>query len=261
MDYASVEPLPENDYPRADWVDGNAESEDLRFVQAHPHQAVVTIQSRAVRLLEAEYALSTPLLRKSLLELQEAYRASQPCHPIPICLPPLMAPILQTLNISIDAVSYSLTERFIFGHLLISVESFLASLSLLDILWDITEHCPSIPALFCDSMMGHDPYRNRSETSIARVIMEHIDTHHSSISHEVNIELGSKHLGDPIPEVSDNQCQCPLQRLDMSNVSRNCPQAVVEAAYKRLIEVEEFATLQQLVDPLTVAKYFHLFEH
>jgi hypothetical protein len=47
----------------------------------------------------------------------------------------------------------------------------------------------------------------------------------------------------------------------MSNIPRNCPQALVEAAYKRLIEVEEFVTLQQLVDPLTAAKYFHLFEN
>ncbi|KAF2261547.1 hypothetical protein CC78DRAFT_546543 [Lojkania enalia] len=172
-----------------------------------------------------------------------------------------MAPILRTSNISVDAVPYPLTERFNFRHLLISVKSFLASLSLLDGFWDITERCPSIPVLFCDAMLGYDPYRNRSETSVARVIMEHIDTHHSSISHEVNIELGSKHLGDPLPEVSDNQCQCPLQRLDMSDVSRSCPQAVVEAAYRRLIEVEEFVTLQQLVDPLTAAKYFHLFEN
>ena len=103
MDYAFVEPLPGHGYLGPDWVDGNAESENLGLVQVHPQRAVVTIQSRAVRLLEAEYTLTTPLLGKSLLELQETYRASQPYHPIPMCPPPLMAPILQTLNISVDA--------------------------------------------------------------------------------------------------------------------------------------------------------------
>jgi H2-forming N5,N10-methylenetetrahydromethanopterin dehydrogenase-like enzyme len=41
-----------------------------------------------------------------------------------------------------------------------------------------------------------------------------------------------------------------------ANVARIFPQAVVDAAYKRFIEVEEFVTLQQLVDPLTAARYY-----
>jgi len=76
-----------------------------------------------------------------------------------------------------------------FAHLLISVESFLAALSLLRNLSDFAEQFPSIPALFCDTILRRDPYRNIHEISMARAIMEHINMHHASISYKVNIEL------------------------------------------------------------------------
>ena len=91
-------------------------------------------RSRAVRFpdLRAEYSLNTWLARYSLLELRKMLRASRPDLPLPQCLPPLGAPILQTTNMALPLVTHSSTEGFIFNHLLISFESFLASLSLLE---------------------------------------------------------------------------------------------------------------------------------
>jgi hypothetical protein len=216
--------------------------------------------SRAVRFpdLRAEYSLNTWLARYSLLELRKMLRASRPDLPLSQCLPPLGAPILQTTNM---IVTHSSTEGSIFNHLLISVESFLASLSLLEGLWNFTENCPSIPALYCDAILRRDQYRDSHELDIARIIMEHIDAHHASISHEVNIEIGAGYMVDPLPATSDNRCRCPLQRLDMSNIPRNHPYALVSEAYTRLAEVEGFNASSGLIDPLTAAKYFHSFEY
>ena len=220
-------------------------------------------ENQAVRFpdLRAEYSLTTPLARNSLLELRKMFRASKPDEPMPLCLPLLEPPILQTVNTRLSPVTHSSTERYIFGHLLISVESFLVSLSLLEGLWNFTENCPSIPALFCDAILRRDPYRDSHELDIARGIMEHIDTHHASISHEVNVELGSSHIVDPLPEISDNRCRCPLQYLNMPNVPKNSLDALVSEAYIRLTEVERFIASHRLIDPFTAAKYFHTFEH
>ena len=174
-------------------------------------------------------------------------RASKPTEPLPLCLPPLGAPILQTTNITLPLVTHSSTEGDIIRHLLIFVESFLASLSLLKDLWNFTANCPSIPALYCDTILRRDQYRNSHELEIARVIMEHIDAHHACISHEVNIEIGACYIVDPLPETNDNRCRCPLQRLDMSNVPRNHPYALVSEAYTRLAETEGFTILSGLI--------------
>jgi len=188
-------------------------------------------------------------------------RASRPDEPLPQCLPPLGAPILQSKNMTLPLVMHSSTEGSIFKHLLISVESFLASVSLLEDLWNFTENCPSIPALYCDAILRRDQYRDSHELNIARIIMDHIDAHHASISHEVNIEIGASYIVDPLPATSDNRCRCPLQRLDMSNIPRNHPYALVGEAYTRLTEVEGFNASSGLIDPLTAAKYFHSFEY
>ena len=189
--YASLEPLHKCVHSGFDRRDGSAKPKDMELVQAYTQQAVAIKESQAVRFLQAEYSLTTPLVRNSLLELRKAFRASQPYKPMPLCLPPLKAPILRTAKICLPSVTYSPTERFIFGHLLISIESFLASLSFLESLWDFAKNSPSIPALFCDAILQQDPYRDSHEIGIARGIMEHIDTHYASISREVNIELGS----------------------------------------------------------------------
>jgi hypothetical protein len=165
------------------------------------------------------------------------------------------------VDIFFPSVTHSPTKRPIFAHLLISVESFLAALSFLENLWDSAEHYPSIPALFCDTILRRDPYRDSYEISMARAIMEHIDMHHASISYEVNIELGSTFIGDPLPEVSDDQCRCPLQRLQWFNVHKNHREALAGEACTRLTEVEKFIASYRLIDPLTAAKYFHCFEH
>jgi hypothetical protein len=254
---------------------GSARSGDWALVQAspHTHQAIDTKESlkevtpiglsRAVPFpdLRAEYSLNTWLARHSLLELRKMLQASRSDEPLQQCLPPLGAPILQTTNMTLPLVTHSSTERSIFKHLLISVESFLASLSLLEDLWNFTENCPSIPALYCDAILRRDQYRDSHEVDIARIIMEHIDTHHASISHEINIEIGASYTFDPLPATSDNRCRCPLQRLDMSNIPRNHPYALVSEAYTRLTEVEGFNASSGLFDPLTAAKYFHSFEY
>jgi hypothetical protein len=241
--------------------DGNAETKDAAFVPICTQQAATTGESHLVRVLQAEYSLAAPFIKNSLVELQKAFRASQPYEPRPLCLLPLEAPILQTVTIGVQSIRQSLTEKTIFAHLLISVESFLASLTLLESSWDFAENCPSIPALFCDTILRRDPYRDSHEVNIARVILEHIDTHHASISREVNIELGSTYIVDPLPQVSENQCRCPLQRLDMFTIAKNGSQILVEEAYTRLTEVEEFIASHGLIDSLTAAKYFHSFEH
>lgn len=255
--------------------DGSARSDDWSSVQAslHNQQAIDTIVgleevtpigwSRAVRFpdLRAEYSLNTWLARYSLLELRKMLRASRPDKPLQQCLPPLGAPILQTTNMTLPLATHSSTERYIFKHLVISVESFLASLSLLEDLWNFTESCPSIPALYYDVILRRDQYRDSHELDIARIIMEHIDAHHASISHEVNIEIGASYIVDPLPATSDNRCRCPLQHLDMSNILRNHPYALVSEAYTRLTEVEGFNASSGLIDPLIAAKYFHSFEY
>lgn len=220
-------------------------------------------RTQAIRFsdLRAEYSLSTWLARSSFLELRKILRASKPGEPLPLCLPPLRPPILQTTNVTRPLVTHLSTEGYIFRHLLISVESFLASLSLLEDLWNSTKNCPSIPALYCDAILRRDQYRDSKELNIARAIMEHIDAHHASISHKVNIEIGDSYIVDPLPETSDNGCRCPLQRLDMSNIPRNHPYALVSETYTRLTEVEGFTALSGVIDPLTAAKYFHSFEY
>lgn len=211
--------------------------------------------------LRAEHSLSTWFTRNSFLELRSMLRASMPNESALLCLPPLGAPILQNTKMTFPIITHSPAEGDICKHLLISVESFLASLSLLEDLWNFTENCPSIPALYCDAILRQDQYRDSHELEIARAIMEHIDTHHASISHEVNIEIGASYIVDPLPEITDNGCRCPLQRLDMSNIPRNHPYALVSEAYNRLTEVEGFTASSGLIDPLTAAKYFHSFEY
>lgn len=210
--------------------------------------------------LRAEYSLNTCLARSSLLKLRKTRRASKPHEPLLQCLPPLGAPILQTTDATLPLVTHSSTEAYIFKHLLISVESFLASLSLLEELWNFPKNCPSIPALYCDAILKRDQYRDNHELDIARVIMKHIDAHHASISDEVNIEIGASYMADFLPATSDNRCRCPLQRLDLRNLARSHPYALVTEAYTRLIEVGEFNASNGLIDPLTAAKYFHAFE-
>ena len=116
-------------------------SDDQRLLQAssHTQQAIdtgeglkkVTLvgRSQAVHFpdLRAEY-LNTWLARHSLLELQKMHRASKPGEPLPQCLPPLGSPILHTTDMTLPLVTHSLTEEYISKHLLISVESFLASI-------------------------------------------------------------------------------------------------------------------------------------
>ncbi len=94
-------------------------------------------------------------------------RALKPNEPLLLCLPPLGAPILQT---ALRFGTHPSAEVQIFKYLLISVESFLASL------WNFTKNCPSIPALYCDAILRRDQYRDKHELDIARIIMEHIDT-------------------------------------------------------------------------------------
>src|SRR5215469_11445537 len=182
---------------------GSARSDDWSLVQAPTQQAIDIREgleevtpvgwSRTVCFpdLRAEYSLNTWLARYSLLELRKMLRASRPNKPLPQCLPPLGAPILQSKNLTLPLVTHSSTEGSFFKHLLISVESFLASLSLLEELWNFTENCPSIPALYCDAILRRDKYRDSHELNIARIIIDHINAHHASISHEVNIEIGA----------------------------------------------------------------------
>jgi hypothetical protein len=275
--YASCEFLYRSLHSRFDQSpqgDKSVRNDDRTLVQASPHtqQAIdaregleVTPIGRRQALrfpgLRAEHSLNTWLSRNSLFELRKMLRASKSDEPLLLCLPPLEAPILQITNMTLPLVTHSPAEGDIFRHLLISVESFLASLSLLEDLWNFTENCPSIPALYCDAILRRDQYRDSHELEIARVIMDHIDTHHASISHEVNIEIGASYIVDPLPETSDNGCRCPLQRLDMSNIPRNHPYALVSEAYTRLTEVEGFTASSGLIDPLTAAKYFHSFEY
>jgi hypothetical protein len=47
----------------------------------------------------------------------------------------------------------------------------------------------------------------------------------------------------------------------MFTIAKNGSQILVEEAYTRLTEVEEFIASHGLIDPLTAAKYFHSFEH
>jgi hypothetical protein len=224
-------------------------------VQANTQQAV----PNPVRFLLAEHTLSAPLATNSLLELRKAFRASYANTPAPTCHPPLDACILQSWNSTVRSSSSSQNAAAILAHILISVESFLASLSLLDDLQDRAESCPSVPALFCDTILRQDPYRDHNDISLARHIMEHIDAHHESISYEVNLELGSTHIRDRLPALSDNQCRCPLQRLEMLSIY-NRSGALAEAAYLRLTEVEDFNAFKGLSNPLLAAKYFHSFE-
>ena len=77
-------------------------------------------------------------------------------------------------------------------------------------------------SLLCDATLRRYQYRDSHELDIARIIMEHIDANHASISHEVNIEIGASYTVDPLPATGDDRCRCPLQRLDMSNIPRNC---------------------------------------
>lgn len=184
--------------------DGSVRSGDRTLVDASPHtqlaidmreslEATPIGSGRAMRFpsLRAEHSLSTWFTRNSFLELRSMLRASMPNEPALLCLPPLGAPILQNTKMTFPIITHSPAEGDICKHLLISVESFLASLSLLEDLWNFTENCPSIPALYCDAILRQDQYRDSHELEIARAIMEHIDTHHASISHEVNIEIGA----------------------------------------------------------------------
>ncbi|KAF1959007.1 hypothetical protein CC80DRAFT_546323 [Byssothecium circinans] len=254
--YASLEHQDHSFHPNVHRSTGLAEDINAVVVREYTWQAVPT----GVRFLLAEHTLSSPLAMDSLLGLRKAFRASQTNIPISICLPPLDASILKMKDMILLSTPHLQGATSIFAHTLISVESFLASLSLLEGLYDGIERYPSIPALFCDAILRWDPYRDSHDIDIARLIMEHIDTHHAIISREVNIELGSTYIRDHLPELSDNRCRCPLQHLDMLNIPRNRPDALAETAYMRLTEVEKFIASQGLVDPLTAAKYFHSFE-
>ncbi|PSN58537.1 hypothetical protein BS50DRAFT_641700 [Corynespora cassiicola Philippines] len=152
------------------------------------------------------------------------------------------------------------TDTYLIAHTLISVESFLASISLLGDLSERDSRYPSIPAIFCGAILRQDSYRDKHDMSISRLIMEHIDTHHQIISREVNIEIGSTYINDPLPELRDEHCRCPLQRLSVLNLPRNRPDALAETASMHLAEIESFNAAQGLVDPLIAAKYFHSFE-
>jgi hypothetical protein len=77
--------------------------------------------------------------------------------------------------------------------------------------------------------------------------MEHIDTHHTTLSDEVNIKIGASYIINHLPDTSGNECQCPLQRLDMSNIPRNHSHALVSTAYTRLTEVEGFIASSGLI--------------
>lgn len=224
--HASHELLPEWVCSGLERRDGNAGTKEIEFVPACTQQALAIGERQTFHLLQAEYSLPAPLFKNSFLELRKAFRASQPYEPMPLCLPPLETPVLETLDISGQSGTSTLTDSLISGHLFMSVESFLASLSLLESLWGFAENCPSIPALYCETILQRDPYRDSHEVSVARAIMEHIDTHHATISREVNIELGSTYTSDPLPEVSDNRCRCPLQRLHIFNIPRNRPDAI-----------------------------------
>ena len=151
--YISFEATHKRVYPAFDWRDENAETKGAASVSIGTQQAAATRESHTVHVLQAEYSLTSPFLKDSLVELQKAFRASQPYEPRPLCLLPLEAPIMQTADISIQPVGRWLTEKAIFAHLLISVESFLAALSFLESSWDVTENCPSISALFCDTIL------------------------------------------------------------------------------------------------------------
>jgi hypothetical protein len=87
--YASLEPLHKCVHLGFDRRDGSAKPKDMELVQAYTQQAVAIKESQAVRFLQAEHSLTTPLVRNSVLELRKAFRASQPYEPMPLCLPPL----------------------------------------------------------------------------------------------------------------------------------------------------------------------------
>jgi hypothetical protein len=61
-----------------------------------------------------------------------------------------------------------------------------------------------------DAILRPDPYHDRHELDVARLIMEQIDTHHASLRREVNVKLGSSYIVDLLPETSNNRCRCPL---------------------------------------------------
>lgn len=213
-----------------------------------------------VHILLAEHTLSTPITVDSLLELRKAFRTYQTNFPISTCAAPLDASILKMTTVSLLSASSLRTGQHLFAHTLISVESFLASLSLLGSLSDWTEQYPSVSALFCDAILRQDPYRDNLDISIARLIMEHIDRYHEIISRDINIEIGSTYIHDPLPGLSDEHCRCPLQLLEALHIPKNRPDALAETASMHLVEVEKFNAAQGLVDLLAAAKYFHSFE-
>jgi hypothetical protein len=139
----------------------------------------------------------------SLNGLRKAFCTSQTI-PVPTCLPLLDVLILKMKALNSLLALYLQEARALFAHTLISVESFLASLSLLEGLYDCTNDCLSILALFCDIILRRDPYWDKYDIEIAGKIMEHIDTHYASISRGVNTELGCTYIRDPLLEISDN---------------------------------------------------------
>lgn len=234
----------------------SAELMEATSAGEHALQGVLT----GVYILLAEHTLSTPVTMDSLLGLRTAFRTSQAKAHISMCVPPLDASVLKMKTRILPLAPHLQRDTHLVAHVLISMESFLASLSLLGGPDDWTRHCPSFPVLFCDTILRQDPYRDKHDIGIARLIMEHIDTYHETISHEVNIEIGSAYINNPLPELGEEPCRCPLQRLNVLNILRNHPDALAETAFMHFIEVEKFNAAQGLVDPLAAAKYFHSFE-
>jgi hypothetical protein len=147
------------------------------------------------------------------------------------------------------------------AHLLIASECFFLSLPIIEYIGRSTERLPSIPGMFMDCLLRWDPFRDQHEMSVARLIAKHIDTHHATLSREIDESVGSHYMHQPLPTSSDDKCRCPVSYLDFSNVpSRQTDQIIGESQF-RLELIERLTSQLGIIAPLTAAKYFHSFEY
>jgi hypothetical protein len=175
---------------------------------------------------------------------------------------PLSEPVItEHLTLIKNGTVFTYTREDVLNHILISVESFLTLLPLLDKLPQRKALRLSLPSMFIDCLLRWDPFRSQDEQNISRLLMHHLDMHHATLSREVNSELGSHYCDEPLPNTSDNICKCPFAYLDFRNVPKEQPNAVIAESQARLQLVEAFTTSHSLIAPLTAAKYFHSFEY
>ena len=171
-------------------------------------------------------------------------------------LPPLETPILRAEPGS-SVLTGIPTKRWLTSHLLISIENFLLSLPLLGTSRILVDSCPSISALYCDTLLRHDPYRAEGGHEASRLIMRHIDLHHNGLSHQLNLELGSTYIINPLPNARDNRCRCPLKWLESFYCPQRDPDVLADELHRCLAEVELFTTSLGVFDQTAASEYLY----